>query len=111
MVVRLDTEIRISESLKPAFFLVRNDQKYAALLYLLREVIRFEDAPKDSLTVIFVQTRHHAEVVGCGSCGCLMCRAHSPHAHTCTLSVLLLPISSTACIALTSPESQPSFWL
>eukprot|EP00669_Euglena_mutabilis_P012294 TRINITY_DN6925_c0_g1_i1.p1 TRINITY_DN6925_c0_g1~~TRINITY_DN6925_c0_g1_i1.p1 ORF type:complete len:781 (-),score=365.14 TRINITY_DN6925_c0_g1_i1:130-2379(-) len=62
-VVRLDTEIRISESLRLAFLIVRNDQKPAALLHLLRDVLRFEESPRDCRTVVFVQTRHHAEFI------------------------------------------------
>ncbi|CEF98487.1 Helicase, C-terminal [Ostreococcus tauri] len=55
-VVRLDAEMKISTDLKMSFILMRNDEKVAALLYMLREVI-----PKGQQTVVFASTRHHVE--------------------------------------------------
>jgi ATP-dependent RNA helicase DDX54/DBP10 len=55
--IRLDTETRISEQLRIAFFLVRTGEKVAALIYLVRFIL-----PADQMTVIFVPTRHHVEV-------------------------------------------------
>ncbi|BBN17990.1 ATP-dependent RNA helicase DDX54/DBP10 [Marchantia polymorpha subsp. ruderalis] len=54
--VRLDTETKISPDLKLAIFTLRNDEKPAALLYLIRDLI-----PQDQQTIIFVSTKHHVE--------------------------------------------------
>lgn len=54
--VRLDLESKISPDLKLAFFTLRQDEKYAALLYLIREHIG-----SDQQTLIFVSTKHHVE--------------------------------------------------
>lgn len=55
-VVRLDAEMKISSDLRMSFVLMRSDEKVAALLYMLREVI-----PKRQQTVVFASTRHHVE--------------------------------------------------
>ncbi|XP_048129642.1 putative DEAD-box ATP-dependent RNA helicase 29 [Rhodamnia argentea] len=54
--VRLDLETRISPDLKLAFFILRQEEKHAALLYLVREQISSEQQ-----TLIFVSTKHHVE--------------------------------------------------
>lgn len=54
--VRLDLETRISPDLKLAFFTLRQEEKNAVLLYLIREHIR-----SDEQTLIFVSTKHHVE--------------------------------------------------
>ncbi|KXZ47428.1 hypothetical protein GPECTOR_35g866 [Gonium pectorale] len=54
--VRLDTERKISPQLGLAFFTCRFEDKLAALLHLVREVV-----PADQLTILFTATRHHAE--------------------------------------------------
>ncbi|KAK4275966.1 hypothetical protein QN277_018974 [Acacia crassicarpa] len=54
--VRLDLETKISPDLKLAFFTLRQEEKYAALLYLIREQIS-----SDEQTLIFVSTKHHVE--------------------------------------------------
>ncbi|RDX69156.1 putative DEAD-box ATP-dependent RNA helicase 29 [Mucuna pruriens] len=54
--LRLDLETKISPDLKLAFFTLRQEEKYAALLYLLREHIG-----SDQQTLIFVSTKHHVE--------------------------------------------------
>ncbi|CAN6439090.1 unnamed protein product [Victoria cruziana] len=54
--VRLDLETRISPDLKLMFFTLRQEEKYAALLYLVRE--RISSAQQ---TLIFVSTKHHVE--------------------------------------------------
>ena len=54
--VRLDRETKISTDLKLSFFTLRQEEKYAALLYLIREQISF-----DQQTLIFVSTKHHVE--------------------------------------------------
>ncbi|CAM6101614.1 unnamed protein product [Calypogeia fissa] len=55
-IVRLDTETKISPDLKLAVFTLRNDEKPAALVYLVRDFI-----PADQQTIIFVSTKHHVE--------------------------------------------------
>ncbi|WVZ16226.1 hypothetical protein V8G54_009208 [Vigna mungo] len=54
--VRLDLETKISPDLKLAFFTLRQEEKYPALLYLIREHIG-----SDEQTLIFVSTKHHVE--------------------------------------------------
>ncbi|KAK2639018.1 hypothetical protein Ddye_026813 [Dipteronia dyeriana] len=54
--VRLDLENRISHDLKLTFFTLRPEEKYAALIYLIREQIS-----SDQQTLIFVSTKHHVE--------------------------------------------------
>ena len=54
--VRLDTDTKISPNLQLAFFTVRQDEKPAALLHLLREVV-----PAKQQSIIFVSTKHHVE--------------------------------------------------
>ncbi len=54
--IRLDADTKISPDLKMYFFRVRDEEKVAALLFLLREVI---DAAQS--TIVFVATRHHVE--------------------------------------------------
>ncbi|PNY07872.1 DEAD-box ATP-dependent RNA helicase 29-like protein [Trifolium pratense] len=54
--VRLDLETKISPDLKLVFFTLRQEEKYAALLYLIRELIG-----SDEQTLIFVSTKHHVE--------------------------------------------------
>ncbi|CAM9214411.1 unnamed protein product, partial [Hapterophycus canaliculatus] len=56
VLIRLDTESKISTELSLAFLTCRSTDKPAALLFLLREVI-----PEDDMTIVFVATRHHAE--------------------------------------------------
>ncbi|KAK1310737.1 DEAD-box ATP-dependent RNA helicase 29 [Acorus calamus] len=54
--VRLDLETKISPDLKTTFFTLRQEEKYAALIYLAREQIRVNEQ-----TLIFVSTKHHVE--------------------------------------------------
>ncbi|XP_006847227.2 putative DEAD-box ATP-dependent RNA helicase 29 [Amborella trichopoda] len=54
--VRLDLETKISPDLKITFFTSRQEEKYAALLHLVREQIS-----SDQQTLIFVSTKHHVE--------------------------------------------------
>ena len=54
--VRLESDFKMSDELRCAFFLVRSSEKIAALLYLIRKII-----PKGQLTIIFTATRHHSE--------------------------------------------------
>jgi ATP-dependent RNA helicase DDX54/DBP10 len=57
--VRLEAEARLSETLRLAFFMVRSMDKPAALCATIRTVIV---NPKE-LTIVFVATRHHCELV------------------------------------------------
>jgi ATP-dependent RNA helicase DDX54/DBP10 len=54
--VRLDTERRVSPDLSQLFFTVRQEDKVAALLHLVQEVV-----PAGQLTIVFVATKHHVE--------------------------------------------------
>ena len=54
--IRLDTDTKMSSDLRMGYFLVRSNEKVAALLYLVRSII-----PADQLTIIFTATRHHSE--------------------------------------------------
>jgi ATP-dependent RNA helicase DDX54/DBP10 len=56
--VRLDTDIKLSEELRVAYFATRSNEKVAALLYLVRTVI-----PEGQLTIIFTATKHHSEFI------------------------------------------------
>lgn len=59
--IRLDTETKISPDLSLAFFTVRQDDKPAALLHLLRETI-----PAGQQTIVFASTKHHVEFLQAG---------------------------------------------
>ncbi|KAJ6997997.1 hypothetical protein NC653_014271 [Populus alba x Populus x berolinensis] len=54
--VRLDVDTKISPDLKTVFFTLRQEEKYAALIYLVRDHIS-----TDQQTLIFVSTKHHVE--------------------------------------------------
>lgn len=54
--VRLDLDTKISPDLKLLFFTLRQEEKSAALLYLIREQIGSGEQ-----TLIFVSTKHHVE--------------------------------------------------
>ncbi|KAL4560146.1 hypothetical protein LXL04_032295 [Taraxacum kok-saghyz] len=54
--VRLDLETKISPDLKLTFFTLRQEEKLAALLYLIREHIKY-----DEQSLIFVSTKHHVQ--------------------------------------------------
>ncbi|KAK9748870.1 hypothetical protein RND81_02G086600 [Saponaria officinalis] len=56
--IRLDVDTRIDPNLTMTFFTLRQEEKYAALLYLIREVIKSDDQ-----TMIFVATSLQAEFV------------------------------------------------
>lgn len=56
--IRLDTDVKMSEELRLAFLAVRSNEKLAALLYLVRNII-----PADQQTIIFTATRHHSELL------------------------------------------------
>ncbi len=54
VLIRLDTDTKISDTLALSFFTVRNEDKPACLLFLLRQIIR-----KGDMTAIFLPTQHH----------------------------------------------------
>ena len=56
--IRLDTDTKVSENLRLAFFIVRKNEKAAALLSLLKHVI-----PAGQPTIVFAATRHHVEFI------------------------------------------------
>ncbi|KAI9183120.1 ATP-dependent RNA helicase dbp10 [Blastocladiella emersonii ATCC 22665] len=76
--IRLDTEIKIPKDLEMAFFTIKPTEKDAALLYLLREVIKLpkqipsaaseadaaaQGKPKSPQAIVFVSTKHHVEYI------------------------------------------------
>lgn len=54
--IRLDAELKLPETLKIGFFTLRVEDKPAALLHFIRNVI-----PSTQQTIIFTSTRHHVE--------------------------------------------------
>ncbi|CAI9108898.1 OLC1v1008601C2 [Oldenlandia corymbosa var. corymbosa] len=54
--VRLDLETKISPDLKLTFLTLRQEEKYAALLYLIREHIT-----SNQQTLVFVSTKYHVD--------------------------------------------------
>jgi ATP-dependent RNA helicase DDX54/DBP10 len=56
VLVRLDADTKISPDLKLCFFPIREKDKDAALIYLLKKVI-----PDNHQTIIFAATKHHVE--------------------------------------------------
>ncbi|TYJ55357.1 ATP-dependent RNA helicase DBP10 [Cryptococcus floricola] len=69
LLVRLDSEQKISEDLSLKFFAVKPTEKEAALLVLLREVLGKPNQPQMSETnaspqaIVFVATKHHVDYV------------------------------------------------
>lgn len=55
-VIRLDAETQLSENLLVGFFTVRTEEKQAALITLLQEVVKPEEQ-----TIVFAATRHHVD--------------------------------------------------
>jgi ATP-dependent RNA helicase DDX54/DBP10 len=56
--LRLDQDSQLSAELRLANFLLRSNEKMAALLYLVRIII-----PDKQSTIIFTATRHHSELI------------------------------------------------
>ena len=54
--IRLDTDVKISENLRMAFFTLRLEEKPPALIYILRNII-----PQEQQTIVFFSTRFHVE--------------------------------------------------
>jgi ATP-dependent RNA helicase DDX54/DBP10 len=76
-VVRLDSEVSVSEELRISFITTRSLEKDAALLHVMQHIIEDKEAvsskseSKDEtssirtgLTLIFAATRHHVEYIG-----------------------------------------------
>lgn len=62
VVIRLDAEMKLSDQLKQSAFLVRNDEKIAALIVLLKRVIHVGEAGSNNAqALIFVESRFHVE--------------------------------------------------
>lgn len=60
-IIRLDTDMKISDKLRLSFFFIRNiENKIAALVYILTELF----SHKKQNTIIFVPTRHHVDLIG-----------------------------------------------
>ena len=57
--VRLEAEARLSETLRLAFFTTRTAEKPAALCAAIRNII----PNSNELTIVFVATRHHCELI------------------------------------------------
>jgi ATP-dependent RNA helicase DDX54/DBP10 len=55
-IVRLDNDTKLSDKLKLGYFTMRSQEKEAALLYLLKNII----SPKQSI-IIFASTKHHVD--------------------------------------------------
>eukprot|EP01060_Flectonema_neradi_P031206 TRINITY_DN4673_c1_g1_i3.p1 TRINITY_DN4673_c1_g1~~TRINITY_DN4673_c1_g1_i3.p1 ORF type:complete len:556 (+),score=146.90 TRINITY_DN4673_c1_g1_i3:56-1669(+) len=59
--IRLDSEIKISDKLQLSFFVVRREEKLAALLFVIRELLGHPD--EKGQTIVFVPTKHHGEML------------------------------------------------
>ena len=58
-VIRLDSEMKISDKLQLSYFMVRREEKLACLLFIIRELIKVHETK--SSTLVFVPTKHHGE--------------------------------------------------
>uniref|UniRef100_A0A336K2U4 RNA helicase n=1 Tax=Culicoides sonorensis TaxID=179676 RepID=A0A336K2U4_CULSO len=58
VLLRLDVESKLPDTLELKYIFCRPDERYATLLALLRYVI-----PKNAQTVVFAGTQHHVEVI------------------------------------------------
>ena len=56
--LRLEQDTQLSDDLRVGFFLIRSNEKLAALLYLVHVII-----PPKQLTIIFTATKHHSELI------------------------------------------------
>nr|ACS87799.1 putative ATP-dependent RNA helicase [Angomonas deanei] len=62
VIIRLDAEMKLSDQLKQSAFLVRNDEKIAALIVLLKRVMHVgEAAMNNAQALIFVESKFHVE--------------------------------------------------
>lgn len=60
--VRLDTDIKMSEELRLGFFLMRSNEKLACLLYVIRNLLS-KSSTSSQQTIIFTATKHHSELI------------------------------------------------
>ena len=58
MLIRLDVESKLPEGLELKFLHCRPDERYSALVSLLKYVV-----PDDAQTVVFAGTQHHVELI------------------------------------------------
>lgn len=58
VLIRLDVETKLPEGLTLRFIHCRSDERYSALISLLKYVI-----PNTSQTVVFAGTQHHVELI------------------------------------------------
>ncbi|OQR76885.1 ATP-dependent RNA helicase DDX54-like, partial [Tropilaelaps mercedesae] len=56
ILIRLDTDSKLPDTLKTVFWTMREDDKCAALMHLIKALLQGEQ-----LTVVFVPTKHHVE--------------------------------------------------
>ncbi|ORC93585.1 putative ATP-dependent RNA helicase [Trypanosoma theileri] len=62
VVIRLDADMKLSDKLKQSAFLVRNDEKVAALIVLLKKVIGItSDGNNKEQALIFVESKYHVD--------------------------------------------------
>lgn len=60
--LQVDKESKLSDDLKLHFMMVRSGEKSAALLYIMRELIEYQNTPEHpQQTIIFGATRYHVE--------------------------------------------------
>ncbi|XP_058126727.1 ATP-dependent RNA helicase DDX54 [Anopheles ziemanni] len=71
VLIRLDVDSKIPETLDLKYIYCRPAERYATLLVLLREVI-----PKKAQTVIFAGTQHHVELISL-----MLAKAGIPNSH------------------------------
>lgn len=58
VLIRLDVDSKLPEGLQLKFVCCRMDERYSALISLLKYVI-----PDDAQTVVFAATQHHVELI------------------------------------------------
>lgn len=58
VLIRLDVDTKIPEALELRFIFSRSDERYAALLVLMKHFI-----PSNAQTIIFAATQHHVELI------------------------------------------------
>lgn len=59
VVIRLDTEMTLSDTLKQSSYFVRTDEKVPALLFILRKVLKVD--AKTAQALVFVESRYHVD--------------------------------------------------
>ena len=55
-IIRLDTDVKVSEQLKMSFVTCQTSERLAVFMYIMRELI-----PRAQQTIVFAATRHHVE--------------------------------------------------